>query len=105
MSTFYLLPSRPFVGACFAHYLEALFPGLHWDREAWANLAEGLDAATACHPDVFVVYREEMPPDEDPVTALTTGFGAEPGDEVIELHAGACQGEWTVRRWQLNDAA
>jgi hypothetical protein len=104
MSTFYLLPPRPYLGEHFAGYLQGLFPGLHWDSAVWANLAEGLAAAATCHAGVYVVYREELPEGEDPARALADGFGAEPGDEVIELRAGR-PGEWAVRRWCVGAAA
>jgi hypothetical protein len=101
MSTFYLLPPRPYLGERFAGYLQGLFPGLHWDSAAWAHLAEGLAAAATAHPGVYVVHREELPDGEDPGRALANGFGAEPGDEVIELSAAGRADEWAVRRWRL----
>ncbi len=105
MSTFYLLPPRPYLGEHFAGYLQTLFPGLHWDRAVWANLAEGLAAAATCHPGVYVVYREELPEGEDPARALADGFGAEPGDEVIELRVAGRPDELAIRRWHINTAA
>jgi hypothetical protein len=105
MATFYLLPPRPYLGERFAAYLEGLFPGLHWDSAVWANLAEGLAAAATCHPGVHVVYREELPEGEDPARALADGFGAEPGDEVIEVRLAGRPGETAVRRWHVGAAA
>ena len=105
MSTFYLLPPRPYLGERFAHYLQSLFPGLTWDSAAWGNLADGLAAAATCHADVYVVYREELPDGEDPARALADGFGAEPGDEVIELRAASRPGELAVRHWRVGEAA
>jgi hypothetical protein len=105
MSTFYLLPPRPYLGERFASYLQGLFPGLRWDRAVWANLADGLAAAATCHPGVYVVYREELPVGEDVERALADGFGAEAGDEVIELRPAGRPGELTVRRWQVGRRA
>jgi hypothetical protein len=105
VSTFYLLPPRPCVGECFAAHLQGLFPGLKWDDAVWANLAEGLAAAAARHAGVYIVYREELPEGEDPGRALADGFGAEPGDEVIELRAAGRPGQFAVRRWRLGAAA
>lgn len=104
MSTFYLLPPRPYLGEHFAAYLGAFFPGLQWDSAVWANLAEGLAAAVTCRPGVYVVYREELPEDEDPAKALADGFGAEAGDEVIELRSAGRPGELSVRRWRVGAA-
>jgi len=60
MSTFYLLPPRPYLGERFAAYLQGLFPGLQWDSAAWANLAEGL-AAAAVAGDVLHVHVDAGP--------------------------------------------
>ncbi len=103
MSTFYLLPPRPYLGQCFARYLQGLFPGLSWESSVWDNLADGLTNAATCHADVYVVHREELPPGEDPARALADGFGAEPGDEVIEVRAAERPGEWAARRWRVGE--
>jgi hypothetical protein len=105
VSTFYLLPPRPYLGEHFATYLQGVFPGLHWGRDLWANLADGLAAAATCHAGVYVVFCEELPADENPARALTDGFGAEPGDEVIELHVSGRAGEFAVRRWRVGARA
>ncbi|HKI35630.1 MAG TPA: hypothetical protein VKA46_27485 [Gemmataceae bacterium] len=105
MSIFYLLPPRPYLGERFACYLQGLFPGLQWDSAVWANLADGLAAAATCHPDVYVVYREELPEGDEPGRALADGFGAESGDEVIELRVADRPGELTVRRWRVGASA
>jgi hypothetical protein len=103
MSTFYLLPPRPLLAARFADYLTGLFPGLDWARTNWAELTDVLDAAAGCHPDVYVVYREDLPVGEEPAQALANGFGAEPGDEVVEVGSGP--GGLPARRWYLPEAA
>jgi hypothetical protein len=100
MSRFYLLPSRPELGQRFANYLHELFPGLDWPTSTWADLAESLGTVAARAPDVFVVYREELPEGEDITTALTDAFGAEAGDEVVEILPGS-RGELSTRRWKL----
>ena len=105
MSVFYLLPPRASVGQHFATYLQEIFPGLHWDREMWANLADGLAAAATSHDGVYVIHREELPEGEDPARALTDGFGAEPGDEVIELRVAERPDQLAVRRWRVGAAA
>lgn len=102
MSTFYLLPSRPQLGEQFAQYLSSLFPGLNWPQAAWADLGETLAALAAQQPDVFVVHREELPNNEDAEAALSAGFGAAAGDEVVEVHPEQTGGRLVVRRWQLD---
>jgi hypothetical protein len=100
MSTFYLLPTRPQLGRHFAAFLRQWFPGLDWPGRAWPDLAEALTAAAEGRPDVYVVYREDLPDGEDPARALADGFGAEAGDEVIEVLAEDGTAV-TARRWRL----
>jgi hypothetical protein len=100
MSTFYLLPPRPLLGEQFAGFLQTFFPGLDWDTTARANLAELL-GTTVSQPGVFVVYRDDLPSGEGPARALMDGFGAEPGDEVVEVRPGARPGSVTAHRWRL----
>jgi hypothetical protein len=99
MATFYLLPPRPFLGERFAGYLKTVFGGLEWSSRSWIDLAERLGEAVEEHPDVYVVYREDLPEGEDPALALTTGFGAETGDEVIEVQLAGRREAMTSRRW------
>jgi hypothetical protein len=101
VSTFYLLPPRAQVGARFAAYLQTCFPGLDWPAPGWAGLADLLAAAAADRPDVYVVYREELPEGEDAGDALASAFGAEPGDEVVEVLPTGKRGAADVRRWHL----
>lgn len=101
MSTFYLLPSRPVLGERFANLLRTLFPGLDWSSGDWTRLAESVCLAAVHQPDVFVVYGEDFPDDEDAVTVLTDVYGAEAGDEVIEISMGDRPGESTSRRWRI----
>jgi hypothetical protein len=105
MSTFYLLPSRPLLQRCLGEYLEPLFPGLTWSDRSASELAEILEAVVKLRSDVFVVYREDLPEGESPTRALADGFGAEPGDDVIEVSAAKIAGQWTSRRWRLDKAA
>jgi hypothetical protein len=99
VSTFYLLPPRPFLAEHLAGLLQGVLPGLDWTASHRADLTAIVDRAAASHEDVYVVYREELPDDEDPARALTDGFGASPGDEVIEVRAGNRLGELSTRRW------
>ena len=100
MSIFYLMPPRPFLGDRFAAFLQTLFPGLDWDTSQRTSLAELLGDA-AGRSDVFVVYRDDLPREEAPSLALIHGFGAEPGDEVVEVRAGGRPGEMHTRRWRI----
>lgn len=99
MSTFYLLPSRPQLGEYFAAYLRMWFPGIDWQSRAWPHLAETLGGMAGDQPDVYVIYREDLPEGEEPAQALLDGFGAEAGDEVVEIVPEAER--LTARRWRL----
>lgn len=104
MSTFYLLPPRPLLAARFTEHLQPLFPGLDWTRTDPAALPDLLAKLVAQEPDVYVIFREELSAGEEPERALVHGFGAEPGDEVVEVRPGPKAGEVTARRWQVNGA-
>ncbi|SRR5579871_4115805 len=105
MSTFYVLPSRPVLGERFAGYLQGLFPGLDWSRTAWTALGEALETAASQHPDVYVVYRDDLPDEDNLTQTLVDGFGAEEGDQVVEIDAGPPHGEMSARYWRLGAAA
>ena len=101
MSIFYLMPPRPFLGDRFADFLQTLFPGLAWDSAARSSLAETLGEAAAARDGVYVIYRDDLPREEAPDQALVNGFGAEPGDEVVEVRPGGRAGEVATRRWRI----
>jgi hypothetical protein len=102
MATFYLMPPRPLMAERLADYLASFFPGIRWTGR---DLVDALTEAVARHPDVFVVYREDLPDGERADCALAEGFGAEPGDEVIEVQAGGRLGPFRVRRWHMSETA
>ena len=95
MSTFYLLAPRPVLGQHFVRFLQAYFPGLDWSFANRAELAEAVAAVAGRQPDVFVVFREDLPEGVALQQALLDDFGAEPGDEVVEVN-----GHY-VQRWRV----
>jgi hypothetical protein len=101
MSTFYLLPPRPHLARRFTAFLTTWFPGLDWQGLGGMDLIETLAERASRHPDVYVVHREDLPEGEEPARALADGFGAEAGDEVIELVSGPDGDPVTTRRWRL----
>ena len=105
MATYYLMPSRPRLGERFAGHLSALFPGLTWSPGDWTELADTLTAVVAMRQaDIFIIYRDELPSDEETIAALTDGFGATAGDEVIEICAEPEARELHVQRWRIGQA-
>lgn len=103
MSIFYLMPPRPFLGDRFADFLQTLFPGVAWDSSSRLILAEQLGEAAAARGDVYVIYREDLPHQESAAQALVGGFGAEAGDEVVEVRPGGRPGEVITRRWRIGE--
>ena len=55
MTTFYLLPPRPFLDDAFARFRDTWLPGLPGPCPAWPAFAELLDGALAGRSDVCVV--------------------------------------------------
>jgi hypothetical protein len=104
LSVFYLLPPPSELGDRLAHFLQAVFPGLDWDYAARESLTEVLTAAAGRHADVYVVFRDDLPEGEDPARALIDGFGAEPGDEVVEVGGAAAADGPGPRRWRVGAA-
>ena len=103
MSTFYVLPARPVLGQRFAELLASLFPGTDWPRDDWHDLAEALAAAAMSQADVYVVYAEDLPSESSLETGLLEHFGAEPGDEVVEVRPGRSLADVAVQRWRVNE--
>jgi hypothetical protein len=101
VSVFYVLPPRPLLGDHLAEYLRTWLPGLDWDAATRLNLTEAIRAAATCYPDVYLVFREELPDGVSTIQALRDAFGAEEGDEVIEVHSFEPAG----RRLQIRSAA
>lgn len=101
MSIFYLMPPRPFVGDRIADFLQNYFPGLDWDSAARAGLTETLGEAAGARDGVYVIYRDDLPREEALDETLMAGFGAEPGDEVVEVRPGGRPGEVLTRRWRV----
>ena len=102
MSTFYVLPPRPLPARAYAEFLRGVLPGLNLARVTWGDLADTLSEMLRSQDDVYLVHREDLPDGEDTAAALADGFGAEAGDEVIEV-GGTLAGP--VRRWHLGQAA
>jgi hypothetical protein len=101
VSTFYVLPPRPLPAHAYADCLRNLLPGLALAGITWGQLAERLAELIGDRADVYLLHREDLPEGDEPAAALANGFGAETGDEVVEVAAtgGALQ------RWRLGQAA
>jgi len=104
MATFYVMPPRPLLGQKFGDFLGGLFPGRSWQKGEWTELAESLANAAEGHPGVYVVFSEDLAEDVPAEIALQRDFGAEAGDEVIEVRSTKTFSDWNVRRWRVADS-
>ena len=106
MAVFYVLPPRSLLAQHFVCYLREVFPGLEWEMPTRIQLTETLESvAKTSRSDVFIVYREEIADEESTVRSLQDGFGAEEGDEVVEILSGGTAGELVAHRWSVQKAA
>ena len=101
MATFYLLPPRTIFEASLGRFLGEWLPGLRDSAVPGGDLVERLREHLDRRSDVFVIFREDLPEGADAEDALRDAFGAEVGDEIVELRlAGADQvrsRSWRVR--------
>jgi hypothetical protein len=96
MATFYLLPGRAALGDQVADALGAFVPGVDWTTAARQRLAELLVQTLELRDEVFLVFRDELPRGAGAESALVDGYGAEPGDEVVEVRPGLPSRRWRI---------
>jgi hypothetical protein len=89
MARFYVLPPRSFVGQQYASLLREFFPGRPIDRYELSDLAESLAANVEKDPHAIVIFEEDLADDAPVEIVLRRDFGAEPGDEIIDIRVGA----------------
>ena len=95
MATFYLLPPRVCLEQAVGELLGKLLPGLPLPADAWDGLSQHLASVAGWPDDVFLVPRDELP-DGDPAPALAEGYGAEPGDRVVDVSLARPARVWAV---------
>ena len=101
MATFYVLPSRPLLGSRLATFLRDLLPDVSLAGDRWADLADELVAATLDCDNMYVVYAEDLPAGVGLEESLAAGFGAEPGDEIVEIRLGQGPKPASIQRRRL----
>ncbi|HEX4589935.1 MAG TPA: hypothetical protein VH120_08410 [Gemmataceae bacterium] len=84
MAVFYLLPSRDELARQWARYFRQWFPGLH---EPATDFVDTIAEIVAPQPGVYVVFADDLPVDGHVWEALEDGFGASPGDRVIDVRS------------------
>jgi hypothetical protein len=96
MATFYLLPARALLGDHVADALSEVVPGVDWTSSARRRLGELLAETLGQNHGVFLVFRDDLPPGAGAESALVDGYGAEAGDEVVEVRPGLPSRRWRV---------
>lgn len=95
MATFYLLPPRECLERAVTDLFAKLLPGLPLPADSWDAVAGQLAAVAGWGDGVFLVPRDELP-DGEPGAALAEGYGAEPGDRVVDVGLARPARAWAV---------
>lgn len=95
MATFYLLPPRTCLEDAVHGLFGKLLPGLPMPADAWESLTQYLAGIANWPDDVFLVPRDDLP-EGDPGAALAEGYGAEPGDRIVEVSLTRPSRVWMV---------
>jgi hypothetical protein len=98
MATFYVIPPRECLEQAVADFLARVLPGLPADPPVADALLAAVEFEANRSGDVFLVHREDLPGGRDVVSDLIAGFGAEPGDKVVEVGATVAGRVAQVRR-------
>jgi hypothetical protein len=107
VSTFYLLPPRSLLADHLIDCLAAFLPGVEFDCADRCRLFSDLIESIGIG-NLFVVYREDLRAGAAVEAALVDGYGAEQGDEVVEVRP--ClpcervgQGRFRSSRWRIGE--
>lgn len=103
MSTFYLLPARDELGRRVAAGVQMWFPGVVLDPQ---QLAESLVASAEESSGVIALFGDELPDylGSQLQELLEDAFGAEPGDQVIDLRQGPFGAQDVPSTWVVREA-
>lgn len=104
MAVFYVLPSRPLLGECLARMLRPYVPGVSVSGEACSDLVESLVAGSPESDASYVIHKEDLPEGGDLNSSLRDGFGAEEGDQIVQVSIGSRDAEPRVEIWKLRAA-
>jgi len=97
MATFYVLPPREPLEQLVSDFVDQILPG----RPVPNGLAEQLLEMILAASEHYIVHREDLPGTRNVAEDLALGFGAEPGDEVIEYGLAIGNGRARMRHWVI----
>jgi hypothetical protein len=95
MATFYLLPPRPCLERAIGELFSRLLPGLPLPVDSWDAVTQQIASLAGWPADVYLVTSDELP-EGDAAQSLASGYGAEPGDRVVEVKLTRA-----VRTWDM----
>jgi hypothetical protein len=104
MATFYLIPPRECVEQAFAEFLARILPGVPVEHTVTETLLAAIEFDANRTGDVYLIHREDLPGNADPVRDLIAAFGAEAGDAVVEIGTPAAGRTAPVRRCVVRSA-
>ncbi|MGL6076493.1 MAG: hypothetical protein ACRC8S_20250 [Fimbriiglobus sp.] len=87
MSTFLILPAREVMEHHLAAFVSGWLPGVPLPMDLWQTLVNEAVGLPGEHSTHFVIHRGELPGLGSVVEDLIAGYGAEPGDEILEVTA------------------
>lgn len=105
MATFYILPPRSILDSALGEVLARFLPGLPLSTDTWDAIADRLASAANWRSDLFLIPRDDLPDDEPLAESLAAGFGAEPGDRVVEVTARTGSRAWTLEPTSMSASA
>jgi hypothetical protein len=102
MALFFLLPPRAHLADHLANALHDWLPGHTLTVADRQRLCACVCEALA-GDEVYLIHREDLPAGERAEPALVDGYGAAPGDEIVEVRPAARAGEFHSRRWRIGE--
>jgi hypothetical protein len=102
MATFIVLPPRELIEHAVTAFAGRLLPGFTVPQGLWERLIDDMVASYEVESagPVFVMHREDLS-DGSVHDSLVEGFGAEPGDCVVEIDSPRPNHPAKSRRWAL----
>lgn len=84
MAVFYVLPPRRVVAERWRHFWKSILPGAEIPPVP-ESYFDQLTDSLSCRPNTYLVFREDLPDATDVVGSLQDAFGAEVGDQLVEV--------------------